>query len=164
MTSVEFKRVLNRRDIFIVECLQRSKIKFERPRHKRDIGQCADYQKMCHLRLRCVRCAGEHPTNRCHSKESSCDVSCVLCGGNHPANYTGCAVCQELQQTHTHGSEWCNTLLPHRSDVPCTQPGIRYAQISEQHSHPPTNIAQEPHTRQCHRQTCDIQDLGLAAS
>jgi hypothetical protein len=43
----------------------------------------------CHLKSRCVKCAGSHGTTQCPRKERSSDVRCVLCGGNHPANYKG---------------------------------------------------------------------------
>jgi hypothetical protein len=57
-----------------------------------------NWRHYCHLKLRCVKCAGSHSTTQCPHKERLSDVRCVLCGGNHPANYKGCTVYQDLQQ------------------------------------------------------------------
>jgi hypothetical protein len=66
-------------DIFIVEYLQQCKIKFEPPKHKREIAQCANCQRYghsknyCHLKSRCVKCAGDHTpvTERTDQKMSN---------------------------------------------------------------------------------------------
>jgi hypothetical protein len=69
---VELKPAPNNKDIFNVEYIQLFKIKFEPLKHKRDIAQCADCQRYglvdsyCHLKPRCVKCAGDHLTNQCH--------------------------------------------------------------------------------------------------
>jgi hypothetical protein len=95
----------NNKDIFDVEFLQQCKIRFEPPKHTRDIAQCANCQRyghtknFCYLKPRCVKCAGEHSTSQCPRKERSGDVRCVLCGGNHPANYEGSTVYKDLQKT-----------------------------------------------------------------
>jgi hypothetical protein len=70
MFSVELKPAPNNKDIFLVEYLQQCKIKFEPPKHKEDIAQCANCQRYghtknyCHLRPRCVKCAGDHFTQQ----------------------------------------------------------------------------------------------------
>jgi hypothetical protein len=52
----------NNKDIFNVEFLQQCKIRFEPPRHSRDIVQCANCQRyghtknFCHLKPWCVKC------------------------------------------------------------------------------------------------------------
>jgi hypothetical protein len=59
-------------DIFNVEYIQQCKMKFQPPKHKKDIAQCANCQRYghtknyCHLKLRCVKCAGDHLTNQWH--------------------------------------------------------------------------------------------------
>jgi hypothetical protein len=42
MFSVDLKPAKNNKDTFNVEYIQRCKIKFEQPKHKRDIAQCAN--------------------------------------------------------------------------------------------------------------------------
>jgi hypothetical protein len=59
MFFVELKPALNNKDIFLVEYLQQCKIKFEPPKHKRDIAQCA----------KCKRYG--HTKNYCHLKSAS---------------------------------------------------------------------------------------------
>jgi hypothetical protein len=96
----------NNKDIFNVEFLQQYKIRFEPPRHSRNITQCANCQRyghtknFCHLKPRCVKCTGDHSTSRCPRKERSSDVRCVRCNGNHPANYKGCKDYKDLQKTY----------------------------------------------------------------
>jgi hypothetical protein len=109
MCFAELKSAHNNKGIFSVEYIQQWKIKFEPPKHNRDIAQCANCQRYghtknyCHLKPRCVKCVGDHLTNQYHRKERSSDVRCFLSGGNHPANYKGCAVYEDLQKKkHTH--------------------------------------------------------------
>jgi hypothetical protein len=53
----------NNRGIFNIEYIQQCKIKFELPKHERDIAHCANCQKCdhnknyCHFKPRCVKCA-----------------------------------------------------------------------------------------------------------
>jgi hypothetical protein len=95
MFFVELKPVPNNKDIYNIEYLQQCKIKFEPLKHKRDIAQCANCQRYghtkyyCHLKLKCVKCAGSHPTIQCQHKERLSEVLCALWGGNHPTNYKG---------------------------------------------------------------------------
>jgi hypothetical protein len=42
----------------------------------------------------------------------------------------------------------------------CTQPEVSYAQVTKQEFHAPTNITQEPHTKQS-QQTSDMQELKI---
>jgi hypothetical protein len=115
MFYVELKPAPNNKDIFLVEYLQQCKIKFEPPKHKREIAQCANCQRYghtknyCPLKLRCVKCACDHST---HRKDRSKDVKCVLCGGNRPANYKGYTVYKELQQKKTYPSLRPKQYLP----------------------------------------------------
>jgi hypothetical protein len=45
MFFVELKPAPNIKDIFTVEYIQQCKIKFEPPKHKKDIAQCANCQR-----------------------------------------------------------------------------------------------------------------------
>jgi hypothetical protein len=60
LSFVELKPATNNKDIFNVEYIQQCKIRFELPKHKRDIAQCANFQRYghtknyCHLKPKCV--------------------------------------------------------------------------------------------------------------
>jgi hypothetical protein len=118
-------------------------MKFESPKHKRDIAQCANClryghtKNYCHLKRRCIKFAGDHLTNQCHRKERPSDVRCVLCGANHPANFKEFTVYKELQNRIPTTS--CETL--HFSCTNQTtlqaQPGITYAHITKENSYAP---------------------------
>jgi hypothetical protein len=101
---VDLKPAPNNKEIYNVEFLQQCKVKFKPPKQSRTIAQCANCQhyghtrNYCHLKPRCVKCAGSHSTSQCLRKEKSNDVRCVLCGGNHPANYKGCMIYKDLQK------------------------------------------------------------------
>jgi hypothetical protein len=64
---VELKPAPNN-DIYEIKYLQQCKIKFEPPKH--EIAHCAvkdmgTQKNYCHLKPRCVKCAGNHPTIQC---------------------------------------------------------------------------------------------------
>jgi hypothetical protein len=60
---VELKLALNNKNVFSIEYMQQCKIKFEPPKHERDIAQCANCQRYghtknyCHLEPRFMKCA-----------------------------------------------------------------------------------------------------------
>jgi hypothetical protein len=168
MFFVDLKPAPNNKDVFNVECIQQCKIKFEPPKHKRDISQCVNCQRYgytknyCHLKPWCVKCAGDHLTNQCHRKERSSDVRCVVYGGNPPANCNRCMVYKDLQKKtypplrlkqYTPAAQTKHTLH--------TQPGVTYVQITKQNSYAATNIEQNQHINQPLQQTSDIQDLKI---
>jgi hypothetical protein len=158
MFIVELKTVPNNKDISSVEYIQQCKIKFEPPKHKRDTDQCANCQRYghtrnyCHLKPRCVKCAGDHLTNQCHRKERSSDARCVLCGGNDAADYRGCAVYRDLQK-RTYPPLRLKQYTPPAQIKRAlhTQPGVTYAQITKQNFYAATNIEQDPHINQRHQ-------------
>jgi hypothetical protein len=141
------------------------KIKFKPQKHKKDISQCANCQRYghtknyYHLKPRCVKCTSDYITNQCHQKERSSDVRCVLCGGNHSANYKGCTVNKDLQKK-TYPPLRLKQYIPHPQikHTLYTRQGVTYAQRPKQNFFPPSNVEQEPHTNQPHRQTSEIQD------
>jgi hypothetical protein len=162
MLFVELKPALITRHIQF-KYLQQRKTKFEPPKHKRDIAQCANCQRYghtinyCHLNPRCVICAGYHLTTQCHQKERSIDVRCVLCGGNHPVNYKGCTVYKDLQKKtypHLHLKQ-CTPPAQVKQTLH-TKPGVTYAQITKQNSYAATNTEQDQHINQLLHQASDI--------
>jgi PAX-interacting protein 1 len=101
---VDLKPSDNSKEIYRIETLNYSKVKFELSRSKRNIPQCSKCQRYghtqtyCYHSTRCLKCTGNHPTKQCLRTEKSDAVKCVLCEGNHPANYKGCAIYKELQK------------------------------------------------------------------
>jgi hypothetical protein len=95
---VDLKPNKNNKNIYQIETLNYTKVRFEPPRPKRNIPQCGKYQRYehtqayCYHSPRCVKCAGNHSTKHCPRKEKSEHVKCVLYNGNHPANYKGCTI------------------------------------------------------------------------
>jgi hypothetical protein len=93
----------------------------------------------CHLKPRCVKCAGDCLTKQCHRKERSSEVRCVPCDGNHPANYKGCRSTRTYKRKHTH-------LSLNISSTNQTYP----THSTKQNSYSPTNVEQEPHIPTTH--------------
>jgi hypothetical protein len=120
------------------------------------------YKNYCHLKPRCVKCAGDHLTSQCHQEERSGDIQCVICDENHPENYKRCRVYKEVRKK-TYPPLRFNQYTP-RAQIKHTlhtQPGVTCAQIIKQDSYAFTNIEQEPHTNQLHQQTSVIQGLKI---
>jgi hypothetical protein len=165
---VEIKAALNNKHIFDLEYMQLCKKKknIEPPKHKRSIVQCANCHRYghtnnyCHLKPRCVKCAGDQLTNQCHRNERWHDVPCIICGGNHPANYKGCTVDKDLQKK-THPPLYLKIYAPPApiKQTLYTHPGSNIRSITKQNSYAPTNIEQVPHINQSHQQTTDKQEL-----
>lgn len=105
MFYIDMKVAPNNKDVYNIEFLLNTKIKFEAPNKKREIPQCTRCQRyghtknFCSRQPRCVKCAGNHQTSSCSIKERTSNVKCVHCEGNHPANYKGCAIYKQLQKT-----------------------------------------------------------------
>lgn len=99
--SVDLRPGENNKNIYLIEYLLNTKVKFEAPHFKREIPQCMNCQRYGHTKNfcfhppRCVKCTGNHRTSDCFHKERSDKVKC---GGNHPANYKGCTLYKQLQK------------------------------------------------------------------
>lgn len=104
MFVIELQQNTSNKDIYKINSLLYCRVKFEPPRPKRTIPQCANCmayghtKSYCRRNPRCIKCAGNHASPDCSRKERSDDVKCVLCDGNHPTNYKGCTVYKELQK------------------------------------------------------------------
>lgn len=104
MFVVELHQNPNNKEVYNIKNLLHCRVKFEPPRPKRTIPQCANClayghtKSYCRRNPRCIKCAGDHTSSACVRKERSDDVRCALCDGNHPANYKGCMVYKELQK------------------------------------------------------------------
>jgi hypothetical protein len=97
---VELKRKPNNKEIYNINRLMNSIVKFE-PFIKKEIVQCKRCQRYCHtqkycnLNYCCARCAGPHSTDQC-TKSTETPPKCIHCQGDHTANYKGCSVYQTL--------------------------------------------------------------------
>lgn len=61
----------------------------------RDVTQCSNClnfghgTKNCHIKSRCMKCAGAHPTSDCLDEETV-QVKCLNCESDHPTNSRSC--------------------------------------------------------------------------
>lgn len=101
--KVELRMSEKNKEVHSISRLMHSVVQVEKPHVKREVVQCITCQRYghtksyCNHRPRCVKCAGEHLTNKCETKVWGTNVKCVLCNGSHPANYRGCTVYKEVQ-------------------------------------------------------------------
>jgi len=167
---VDVKPSANNKDIYLIETLYYTKVKFEPPRPKRTIPQCSKCQRYGHTKAycfhspRCVKCAGTHFTSQCLRKDKS-DVKCVLRNGNHPANYKGCTVYKDLQKrTFPPLRRNQEGKLPHALPHPHITPTSSYATALKSSLTPPLTVDPQPEQQNTHRQQPyppqpDIQEL-----
>lgn len=138
MFYINIKTKENNKEIYQITRLMNSIVKFEAPHTKREIPQCAKCQRFGHTKNycnkppRCVKCTGNHSTDKCARKVKDTEVKCVNCGDAHPANYRGCLVHKQLQQrlypalrerTHINQNNTQQPITPQM-----VQAGISYAQ------------------------------------
>jgi hypothetical protein len=170
---VDLKPSENNKDIYQIESLNYTKVKFEPPRPKRTVPQCSKCQRYGHTQAycyhspRCVKCAGSHPTKQCPRKERSEQVKCVLCEGNHPANYKGCTVYKDIQK-RTFPPLRINQDRINQQVLPQTQnaPRNSYAATLTSHqqhyepaiSHPPQQLPIQTNSQP---PTSDIQQMQI---
>lgn len=142
MFVIDLQPNTKNKQIYDITSLLHCRIKFEPPRPKRIIPQCANCmayghtKSYCYRNPRCIKCAGDHASIDCNRKERSVDVKCALCDGNHPANYKGCNVFKELQKQKYPPLR--NKFLPRKNDKvynkecqPQTQPNSQNANYAD---------------------------------
>jgi len=167
---IDLKPSETNKDIYQIESLNHTKVKFEPPRPKRTIPQCSKCQRYGHTQAycyhspRCVKCAGNHHTKQCPRKERSEQVKCALCDGNHPANYKGCTVYKDIQkrtfpplrihqdQKNQHAplqpqnappNSYAAALKSHQHQYESATPHTPQKSSPPTNSQPPTNVIQE---------------------
>lgn len=97
--SIELEPKANNKDIMDIKYLAYQKVKVEPPRPNNEIPQCKRCQKFGHTRNycamtpRCVKCAGDHETDKCTAKKVP-SPKCANCEGAHPASWKGCPAYQ----------------------------------------------------------------------
>ncbi|CAH0389637.1 unnamed protein product [Bemisia tabaci] len=100
-----FENTQDVEEIFSIKSILHTRIVVE-PLKKGDdvVPQCLRCQayghtrKYCFRAPRCVRCAGDHFSDKCELGKFTKDPLCVNCGEKHPANYRGCAVAKAIQK------------------------------------------------------------------
>jgi hypothetical protein len=133
------------------------------PKHKREIAQCANCQRYghtknyCHLKPRCVKCAGDHLTKKYHQKEISTDVRCVLCGGNHPVNYKGYTVYKDLQKkTYTPLFETIHSSCTNQTNITHSTRSNICSNKKKLHCLSPRTNYTDRATAACRRSDCQL--------
>lgn len=99
-----FDKSENIQNIFNLTGILNMRVKIEAiKRASTKIAQCKKCQgfnhtqKYCGREIRCVKCAGKHPTEMCTLTRDA-PPKCVNCSGQHPASYRGCEVAKHLQK------------------------------------------------------------------
>lgn len=118
----------NNQDIFMINNICFSKVKFEAPHIRRDLVQCHRCQQYghtksyCNHQPKCVRCGESHTSDQC-SKPKDLPAKCALCSKDHPANYRGCTVHKDLQRFRKKQQPTTiSRLSTENSDTPQVQP------------------------------------------
>jgi len=73
---------------------------YRAPKRPIQCFKCQTYghkAEFCHLKERCVKCAGDHPTRTCTKAEGT-PARCANCAGDHSANYQGCPVAKSYRE------------------------------------------------------------------
>jgi len=118
---VDLEPHTDNKDVYNVIYIGNAKVKIVPPRNTPHLTpQCHRCQEeghtktYCNMPWVCVKCAGNHPTDKCTKKKEE-PAKCYFCSGPHPSNYRGCEHFQRRRtQTKTSG--------------PTTQPGFMFRQ------------------------------------
>jgi len=93
----------NNQDIFKINNICFTKVKYEAPHIRRDLVQCHLCQRYGHTKSyrndlpKCVRCGKNHTSDQC-SKSKDLPANSALFSKASPANYRGCTVQKDLQR------------------------------------------------------------------
>ena len=104
---IDIKQKENNKEIYNVNRLMNSIVKTEPPLIKKEIVQCkrcqrySHTQKYCNHNFRCVKCAGNHPTDQC-TQSPETPAKCIRYQEEHPANYKGCLAYKTLHNDKYH--------------------------------------------------------------
>ena len=123
----------NNKDIYNVNRLMNFIVKFEPPLVKKEIVQCkrcqryGHTQKYCNHNFRCVKCAGNHPTDQ--SPEIL--AKCIHCQGEHPANYKGRSAYKTLHNIKYPKLRPKEITIQELRPQKLTSPSVSYAQATQ---------------------------------
>ena len=133
---VDLKRKANNKEIYNVNRLMNSIVKFEPPLVKKEIVQCkrcqryGHTQKYCNHNFRCVKCAGNHPNDQC-TKSPETPAKCIHCQGEHPANYKGCSAYKTLHNIKYPKQRTKEITIQEPRPQKLTTPSVSYAQATQ---------------------------------
>ena len=133
---VDLKQKENNKEIYNVNRLMNSIVKFESPLVKKEIVQCkrcqryGHTQKYCNHNFRCVKWAGSRPTDQC-TKSPETPATCIHCQGEHPANYKGCSAYKTLHNTKYPKLRPKEMTIQEPRLQKLTTPSISYAQATQ---------------------------------
>ena len=133
---VDLKQKGNNKEIYNVNRLMNSIVKFEPPLVKKEIIQCkrcqryGHTQKYCNHNFRCVKCAGNHPTDQC-TKPPETPAKCIHCQGEHPANYKGCSAYKSLHNIRYPKLRPKDINIQEPKPQKLTSPTVSYAQATQ---------------------------------
>ena len=133
---VDLKQKGNNKEIYNVNRLMNSIVKFEPPLVKKEIVQCkrcqsyGHTQKYCNHNFRCVKCAGNNPTDQC-TKSPETPAKCIHCQGEHPANYKGCSAYKTLHNIKYSKQGTMEITIQEPRPQKLTTPSISYAQATQ---------------------------------
>ena len=133
---IDLKQKGNNKEIYNVNRLINSIVKFEPPLVKKEIVQCkrcqryGHTQKYCNHNFRCVKCASNHPTDQC-TKFPETPAKCIHCQGEHPANYKGCSAYKTLHNIKYPKLRPKDITIQEPRPQKLTSPSVSYAQATQ---------------------------------
>ena len=136
LSFIDIKQKENNKEIYNVNRLMNSIVKFEPPLAKKEIVQCkrcqryGHTQKYCNHNFRCVKCAGSHPTEQC-IKSSETLAKCIHCQGEHLANYKGCSAYKTLHNIKYPKLRSKEITIQEPRPQKLTTPSMSYAQATQ---------------------------------
>jgi hypothetical protein len=131
---VDLKQKPKNKEIYNINRLMNSVIKFESPFTKKEIVQCnrcqryGHTQKYCNRNYCCVKCAGPHSTEQC-TKSAETPAKCIHCRRDHPTNYKGCSAYKTLYNNKYRKPRVKDLTIPTPSPQKLSTPSISYAQV-----------------------------------
>ena len=133
---IDLKQKANNKEIYNVNRLMISIVKFELPLVKKEIVQCkrcqryGHAQKYCNHNFRYVKCAGSHPTDQC-TKSPETPAKCNHCQEEHPANYKGCSAYKILHNIKYPKLRPKEITIQEPRLQKFTSPSVSYAQATQ---------------------------------
>ena len=133
---IDLKQKTNNKEIYNINRLMNSIVKFEPPLVKKEIIQCKRCQRYGHTQkyrnhnFRCVKCAGSHPTDQ-YTKSPETPAKCIHCQGEHPANYKGCSAYKSLHNIRYPKLRPKDINIQEPKPQKLTSPTVSYAQATQ---------------------------------
>ena len=133
---IDLQQKANNKEIYNINQLMNSIVKFEPPLVKKKIVQCkrcqryGHTQKYCNHNFRCVKYAGNHPIDQC-TKSPETPAKCIHCQGEHPAIYKGCSAYKTLYNIKYPKLRPKDITIQEPKPQKLTSPSVSYAQATQ---------------------------------